>query len=40
MPSDRILTGEDLLAYENLVMRVFLDGIGVFNRETGCRVLD
>ncbi len=33
-----ILGGQDPLAYENLVMRVFVDGIEVFNRETGHNV--
>ena len=33
-----ILSGEDPLAYESLVMRVFVDGIEVFNRETGYNV--
>ena len=33
-----ILGGEDPLAYENLVMRVFVDGVEVFNRETGFNV--
>ena len=30
-----ILGGEDPLAYESLVVRVFVDGVEVFNRETG-----
>ena len=33
-----ILGGEDPLAYESLVMRVFVDGVEVFNRETGYNV--
>lgn len=33
-----ILGGEDPLAYESLVMRVFVDGMEVFNRETGYNV--
>ena len=33
-----ILGGEDPLAYENLVMRVFVDGVEVFNRETGFNI--
>ena len=33
-----ILGGEDPLAYESLVMRVFVDGVEVFNRETGYSV--
>ncbi len=33
-----ILGGEDPLAYESLVMTVFVDGVEVFNRETGYNV--
>ena len=33
-----ILGGEDPLAYESLVMRVFVDGVEVFNRGTGFNV--
>jgi imidazolonepropionase-like amidohydrolase len=33
-----ILGGADPLAYESLVLRVFVDGIEVFNRETGYNV--
>ena len=33
-----ILGGEDPLAYESLVMRVFVDGVEVFNRATGHNV--
>ena len=33
-----ILGGEDPLAYESLVMRVFVDGVEVFDRETGYSV--
>ncbi len=33
-----ILGGPDPLAYENLVMRVFVDGVEVYNRETGYNV--
>ncbi len=33
-----ILGGEDPLAYESLVLRVFVDGAEVFNRETGHNV--
>ena len=33
-----ILGGADPLAYESLVMRVFVDGVEVFNRETGYNV--
>ncbi|MCY3745327.1 MAG: amidohydrolase family protein [Acidobacteria bacterium] len=33
-----ILGGEDPLAYESLVMRVFVDGVEVFNRATGYNV--
>ena len=33
-----ILGGEDPLAYESLVMRVFVDGVEVFNRATGFNV--
>ena len=33
-----ILGGEDPLAYESLVMRVFVDGVEVFNRATGTNV--
>ncbi len=33
-----IVAGEDPLAYENLVMRVFVDGVEVFDRERGYNV--
>ena len=35
-----ILGGEDPLAFESLVMRVFVDGVEVFDRETGFNVFD
>ncbi len=33
-----ILGGEDPLAWENLVMQVFVDGVEVFNRDTGFNI--
>ena len=33
-----ILGGEDPLAYESLVLRVFVDGVEVFNRASGHNV--
>ena len=33
-----ILRGDDPLAYENLVMQVFVDGVEVFNREHGFNI--